>query len=559
MSMGEQARAAEATRNRIRELNNEMGKFTLAQRVASGGRTIASIGAGVAAGGYVLSKPIEQTMDYGMRLAQMSNTAFTDRDTKGRIAGKRELNDAVVKSVRYGGGTREGAAETLDSIIASGAVSGKDAMAMLPTLMKAATASGAQSTELAQIGIRAMQTFKIKPEDLSSITDMGIAAGQAGGFELKDMAKWLPQQMAMATNLGMSGKAGFAKLAAWNQASVITSGTKDEAGNNLRDLLMEINTPHFARHLQQIGVDGRGTLLKAQGKGINNVDATVTMVEKIVEKDKSYQALQAKLKGASNDGKKQIYEAMSKQMEGTAVGKIFHNQQSLMGFLGLMNNKEYVADVEKKTHEGEGNAGQKNFEVMSAEPEFKVQQAKNEKVFATYEAFDKLTPLIGSVADGFKSVAQEYPIMTSATIAATTALTALAAAAGAAGLVNMMMAGKGGGLTEMLSKGKGFASGAGSFLMKGARALTLPGLIGTGLYEGGSAALNAYQGKDASNMLSPTRGSLLSDVIGEAVARSMALFGNQSAKDAIQINVHLDGEQIATVVNKRNSRLASRN
>ena len=72
--------------------------------------------------------------------------------------------------------------------------------------------------------------------------NMAMSAGQAGGFELKDMAKWLPQQMAAASMSGMSGRAGFAKLAALNQAAMITAGNKEEAGNNVVNLLGKINS-----------------------------------------------------------------------------------------------------------------------------------------------------------------------------------------------------------------------------------------------------------------------------------------------------------------------------
>lgn len=556
MSMREQARAAEAARNKVRELNNEMGKFTLAQKAMRGLQTGAAVTGGAAAAGYVLSKPIGQTMDYGMRLAQMSNTAFTERDTIGRIAGKRELNTAVEKSVRYGGGTRESAAGALDNIIASGAMPGKDAMAILPTLMKTATASGADATDLSDIGIRAMQTFKIKPQDLSSIMDVALAAGQAGGFELKNMAKWLPQQMAMATNLGMSGKADFSKLAAWNQAAVITAGTKDEAGNNLRDLLMEINTPHFVKHLKNVGVENADSFfLKSQANGVNKVDATIDLVRQIISKDKSYQGLQNKLKGAeNNEEKRSIIEAMSKQMEGSKVGKIFHNQQSLMGLLGLMNNQGYLSDVEGKMHAGDGNAVDKNFAVVSSEAGFKTQQAANEKIFATQNAFENLTPLIGSVADGFSAIAQEYPNLTAATVAATTALAALAAAAGAAGLISVMGGGKGGSVLEkILTKTKGapaalgraaLAAGTGVVSVTGAGVVAAGaagGLVGTGIYHGA------------------IKGTEYEDRIGGMIATILAGLGNQEAKQALEVNLHLDGEQIAAVVNRRNASTARRN
>lgn len=546
LSMRDQARAAEATRNRIRELNNEMGKFTLGQKAMRGLQNGTAVAGGVAAGGYVLGKPIGQTMDYGMRLAQMSNTAFTERDTIGRIAGKRELNNAIVNAVRIGGGTRDSAAESLDTLIASGAMSGKDAMSMLPTLTKAATASGADASELAQIGIRGMQTFGIKPGEMGQVIDMAITAGQAGGFELKDMAKWLPQQMAAAKLSGISGTAGMAKLLAANQASAITAGTKDEAGNNLVNLLTKINSQDTAKDAQKLGINLSGTLAAARGKGVDSLDAFVGIVDSVVGKNKDYQALQTKLKTSTGSERKAVLESQTDILQGSAIGQIVQDRQALMALVGIMGNRDYMADVQKKTLNGSG-AADRNFAVMSNEAGFKVQQAENEKIFATQNAFENLTPIVGSVADGFASVAKEYPNLTAATVAATTALTALAAAAGVSALF-----GKKDAAASILSKAKN-APGA---LGKGALAAggALVSTAAVGVLAAGTA------GYGAGTMLydHEIKGSETEDRIGGMIATILASLGNEEAQKSLQINLHLDGEQIATVVNKRNARTATR-
>lgn len=559
MSMREQARAAEAARNKVRELNNEMGKFTLAQKAMRGLQTGAAVAGGAAAAGYVLSKPIGQTMDYGLRLAHMSNTAFTERDTIGRIAGKRELNAAIVNATRLGGGTRENTAETLDTLIASNSMSGKDAMGMLPTLTKATTATGAAGTDLAQIGISGMRTFGIKKDEMGIAINMGIAGGQAGGFELRDMAHWLPQQMAASKNSGMTGIAGFAKLVAANQASVITAGTKDEAGNNLANLLAKINSQDTANDAQRLGINLSGTLSAARGKGIDSLDAFVGIVDHMVSKDKNYQALQGKLKNTTGAERKSVLESQADILQGSAIGKIVQDRQALMALVAIMGNRGYMADVQKKVlaeanaKPGEG-ATDKNFAVISGEAGFKTQQAANEKIFATQNAFENLTPLIGSVADGFSAIAQEYPNLTAATVAATTALAALAAAAGAAGLVSMLGGGKSGSVLEkILTKTQGapaalgraaLAVGSGVASVTGAGVVAAGaagGLVGTGLYHGA------------------IKGTEYEDRIGGMIATILAGWGNQDAKQALEVNLHLDGEQIAAVVNRRNASTARRN
>lgn len=556
LSMREQARAADATRTRIRELNNEMGKYTLGQKAMSGLKTGAAVAGGIAAGGYVLSKPVGQTMDYGMRLAQMSNTAFNQRDTIGRIAGKRELNASIVNAVRVGGGTRESAAETLDTLIASGAMSGKDAMGMLPTLTKAATASGADPSQLAQIGIRGMQTMGIKPGEMGKVIDMAITAGQAGGFELKDMAKWLPQQMAAAKLSGISGIPGMAKLLAANQASAITAGTKDEAGNNLVNLLAKINSRDTAVDAKRLGINLSGTLSAARGKGMDSLDAFVGVVDSVVGKNKDYQALQGKLKTSTGAERRTVLESQADILQGSAIGQLVQDRQALMALVGIMGNRGYMADVQNKTLGGAG-AAEKNYAVIAEEAGFKVEQAANEKTFATQNAFEKLTPLVGSVAEGFSSIAKEYPLLTSATVAATTALTALAAAAlGMAG-ISVLTGGKGAGLTGLLAKGRGLISGAGALATRAGGALagvvagTAAVPLAAATAAGYGAGTLAYQGA--------IKGTEFGDDIGGMIATIMSAFGNAEAKRAIEVSLHLDGEQIATVVNRRNASTAARN
>ncbi|WP_050469163.1 phage tail tape measure protein [Herbaspirillum chlorophenolicum] len=466
MSWREQAMAADKMRETVTKLTNEMGRLTAAQKAHGALKFAGAAAVGIGAAAYTLKGPAERAMSYDRRLANMANTAYAERDASGRMSGMKTLEDAVNQARHSGGGTREQVAEALDTMIASGTVSDTDAIKMLPGIIKTSTASGTDAKELATIGIRAMQSFKIKPEDLPKVLSAAMAAGQAGGFELKDMAKWLPQQMAMAGNLGLSGKEGFAKLAAWNQASVITAGTKDEAGNNLRDLLNELNTPHFRKYMaEQYLANGQkmkkgdkeknlksvdDVFLDYQSKGVDKVSATLDMMQTVFSKNKSYQALQTKLKATDKDdkeGQRTIIEAMASQVQGTAVGKVFHNQQSLMAFLGLMNNSTYTDTVLGKVRgqfaskfdsSDAGSSADIAHQVIAATPDYKMEQAKEDAAMAQKSAIDGLTPAIGRASEAFSDLASKHPLLVGTTVLATTALGALA---GAAGLASMTMGG----------------------------------------------------------------------------------------------------------------------
>lgn len=533
------AAAQEKVRQKVTQLTNEMGKLTAAQRKSAEeaanlerGQRMMRYGAaavvGMGAGAYTLKAPAMEAMSFDERLAHMANTAFAERDTSGRKIGMQQLEKAITKSVgKGGGGTREQAAEALDTLIASGAVGSQDAMNMLPQLMRFSAASGADATQLAQIGIRAMQTFKVKAGDLPNLMNMALAAGQAGGFELKDMAKWLPQQMAAATMSGMSGRTGFAKLAALNQAAAITAGTKDEAGNNVVNLLAKINSSDTAHDAKKLGINLPKYLQQQRAKGLDSIDAFGALVDNTVAKRADYQALQKRLKSAkTDDDKKAALESMATIAQGAGVGKLIQDRQALMALLGMMNNREYLQEVLGKVKANDvasGGAGDKNYDLISSTSAFKMRQAEQQKEIGQKAAMDSLTPAIGKAAEAFADLASKHPLLIGTTTLATTALGALS---GAAGLATVAMGGKlpGGAVLGRVAKKMG--PGAMRFA-KGGVAGVAAGVGGYALEKGfGEESAISRYGSSAMNgaVLGGTIGSFV-PVIGTGIGAGVGALG----------------------------------
>ena len=505
LSAREMGRAYDAQKQKIRELRNEMGELTKSQKALAALPVVAGIGAAA----YTLKAPAQAAMSFDERLAGMANTAFADSDIAGRRAGMKQLESAINKAVgKGGGGTRDQAAETLDMLIASGAMSSRNAMDMLPQLMKASTASGASAVELAQIGIRAQQTFRIKPEEMSNVLNMALSAGQAGGFELKDMAKWLPQQMAAATMSGMSGRAGFAKLAALNQASAITAGTKDEAGNNVVNLLAKINSSDTANDAKKLGINLPAYLQAQRNKGLDSVDAFAALVDRTVSKRADYQVLKKQLASAkTGEDKRAALESMATIAQGAGIGKLVQDRQAMMALLGLMNNRQYMDDVLKKVQANDvssGGAIDNNYALMSETSSFKVRQAEQAKDAAQKSAMDGLTPAIGKAAEAFSDLAIKHPLLAGATTLATTAVTAFAAAAG---LTAVGLGGKLPGIGKVLGGGRA-AAGAVAGLASAPLAV-------------GAASLGA--GYAMGN----------TEPVGKLVLNVMSLFGSKDAQMAL--------------------------
>jgi hypothetical protein len=402
----------------------------LAELSASALQKAPAAAAGAVGAFYAAKTLMDKPMDYSLRLAHMANTAFGDRNLAGRQTGKAELNEAIMAAVRQGGGTRDAGAATLDSLIASGAVPIETAKTMLPALMKASSASGAGAEDIGKIAIKAMQTFKISESQLPEILDIAMKGGQAGGFELKDMAKWLPQMMAAGKLSGLQGVEGFRRIVAGAQASAITSGSKDEAGNNVVNLLAKLNSQDTQKDFAKEGFDLTGSLVDARAKGVNSIDAFVQFVDQIAAQDPQYVALQKKLAGAKTAGEKtDTLEALTSLLEGNAVGKVIQDRQALMYLLAEMNNRKYVTEVMDKTR-APGSAIDSAQALIQGESSYKFQAAGNEKDNAMSNVFNGKSGVLNNVLDGATGLAREFPVLTTATVAAATALGILATSAG---------------------------------------------------------------------------------------------------------------------------------
>ena len=466
-------RAAVETKRRIAELNAEMGKVSMGQRLGNIGRGIAGLAAGATAAGMVLAQPMKKQMDYDRSLAMTANTAFAERDVAGRIAGKAELNNAVKSAVEIGGGTKEDALGALDTMLASGAVKADTAMKLLPTLQKGATATGASTDDLEKIAISAMQQFDISEDQIGEVLDKAVAAGQAGNFELADMARWLPQQMAAGKSAGLKGMAGFEALLVANQQARVTAGTSDEAGNNLVNLLAKLTAKETSDRFRKLdikgkdgkdhGVDFIASMEAQKKKGKNSIEAFMSIMDQVIGQDGKYQALQKKLKSAKKEEQAQVLNEMTNLVEGTAIGQIISDRQALMALLGIRNNVSLGKEVKESLDKSEG-AVDTSHAVIKDTNSYKLEDAKNNVDFAQMQGMKGFNDALGDVSVKIAEYAKAYPDLTGKIVTAGTVVAALSAAAITAAGSLRLLGGKGGlglGVGDVLSKGAGVTGAAG--------------------------------------------------------------------------------------------------
>lgn len=518
-SQRELQRAARMTRDRVRELNAEMGKTTKLAHLSKWGKAAGTMAAGVYGAVRTLKEPIQQRRDFDLNLAYAANTAYSDRDVKGRIAGKQDLYNTVKQTVSSNGGSRDQALEALNAMIASGVVEIDVAKKLLPVIQRTSVASGTDSGEIAQIAISAMQQYQIKPEEVKLALDKAMAAGQAGQFELTDMAKWLPKAMAATANGGMNGLKDFDILLRALQQSRITAGGADEGGNNFVNLAAKITSSdavnRFARaeYVDKNGKRHRGinlaqSLLKHKEQGENTLDAFMHIVDEYMTSNKQYQQLQAKINAATNDTeKKQLLEQQASILGGTAVGELVADRQALMALLAIKNNKSFGDDVMKELQNAKGTIDTAHA-VIQDTTYAKQQNFNNTKEFGAMESLRGLDGTLGDVNQKLADYGNQYPTlgkMIGGTSVAFNALTTAAmAAAGALGLLSLG------------SLGKGKAGGGGKIGGKGGR-------FG-GLFKGKNTEVKASAGRVAG----ANAGKLATNT--EKVARNAATLGKYTDK-----------------------------
>lgn len=476
------------------------------------------VGASAAAAGYAADRMTRAPMEYDAKLAGMANTAYRERDQEGRISGMRSLDAAVRAAVRAGGGTKDSAADALGSMIASNSVSVDQAIAMLPALTRTATAGNADTTDLSKIATAAVSNMNIPVGEIRAALNDALVAGAEGGFELKDMAKWLPEIMTSASSSGMSGRDDFRTILAAMQASRKTAGSADKAGNNLMNLFGKISASDTRNDFKKLGLDLPQELAQARAKGVNALDAFVGLADKVVGRDPRFQKAQKELARAKGGGEETAaLESIKGIFQGAGLSSIIQDREAMLGLLGVMNNRDYMQNIRAGMRSDKGETDTA-FGVMAGRSSFKREQAFSEASFARDTAFEQVAPVLNRIFDTGTDVARQFPILTASTIGLVGAFGVLSAALGASGLVGLL---SGKGLT---------AGGAGMARVAGMAA----GGLGSAALVAGAGGAGYAAGRGLKLYERMFEGNAAGDMLGRSVAGVLSFLGNEEARNAMQ-------------------------
>ncbi|MEI7601758.1 MAG: phage tail tape measure protein [Aestuariivirga sp.] len=293
----------------------------------------------------------------------------------------------------------------------------------MPSIGKAATATGASLEDLSKAGFAAMSNLGIKAEDLARSFDIMAAAGKAGGFELKDMAQYLPSITALASSKGMTGQQGLSEIAAALQIVRRGAGDSSEAATNFNNILQKINSNDAIKNFKKHGVDIRKVLKDAVAKGADPLEAALRAINKAIKGDTS------------------------------RLGELFNDAQVQKGLLPLLNGIDDYIQIRDQTSKASG-VVDKDFARMM---ETGVEKTKAFRIALQNLATsigNALIPILGSAAgvlkplvEGLISVVDAHPRIAGALVAITAGFIGLKAAL--AGLSYLGLMGKGGMLSAL--------------------------------------------------------------------------------------------------------------
>ncbi|WAR43597.1 phage tail tape measure protein [Methylomonas rapida] len=457
-SQDELTRAAEKTRQKITRLTNEMGKLTAEQQKAAKAakdfetaqgriRGVVAGTAGLIAGTYTLKQPVMNAMSFDERLALEANTGYAEYNYAGKKMGEDAMRAAIVEAVKNGM-TKDSALDALHTLISGNQVGGtQGAIDLLPFIAKVSSGQGAAGEDVSNLLTTLMGSGYAKNLDQAKrMVEQGVGAGKAGQFEMVDMARYLPELLPDAKNAGLTGQAGYEKLLVWLQQARGKAGTSQEAANNVKNALAKLQSDDTAKAFDDAGRGDLGKMLMMKAaQGIDPATAWQQVIQSEIDKNPNLKPAMAKLKSAKSVADQDAaIESIKSMAGGQGLATFFRDMQAKSGMISLLDvdfGKQVAESIAQAVRDGAVNS---DFGYMETKSGFKVRRAGELKDLGEYAAADRLTPIIGDLADKFSDLSAKYPELTGGTTLATSGITAVASAAGFTALALGTSGGAGG-------------------------------------------------------------------------------------------------------------------
>ena len=308
----------------------------MARRAHSGGMTAAAHGAGLTAAGGLALQRAGSTMQPGMAFeAQMRDIRITGGFNAAQEA-------ALANQIRADALTYVQTTDKIGaglSVLVANGISDAKALGMYSGLLaKKSVASGAEVEDLSNTIVSLTKNLDIAAKDVGGAIDSLAYSGKQGSFELRDMAKWMPQLSPMMAALGVKGRGAVDELGAALQVARLGAGTSDEAANNLRNYLAKIVSPDTLQNFDKAGIDLKRRLLELQAQGVTPLQGSLRVITEYMGK-KGPEATRELRDALKIKDDEQRQQALDQLAQAYALGDLFRDQQA-MAFIrpALMND-----------------------------------------------------------------------------------------------------------------------------------------------------------------------------------------------------------------------------
>ncbi len=280
-----------ALEGRIAAVNRQMAEQVrllkienMTGRMRARGEALTSAGMGNVAGGAGILAGIGMVARGGADFQSgMTDIALKADLSRQATAG---LQNNILAAARAAKALPEDLRAGVD-VLAGFGMTPQAATAMIAPIGKVATAYRAEIDDLAAASFANFSNLKVPVAASARALEIMAAAGNAGAFEIKDMAKYFPSLTAQAQAFGQSGVAAVADLAAAAQIARKGTGDSAAAATNLQNLLAKINTEETQKKFAKFGIDLPAALKKAYAEGKTPLEAIADLSNKALGGDLS--------------------------------------------------------------------------------------------------------------------------------------------------------------------------------------------------------------------------------------------------------------------------------
>lgn len=542
-SLRQQVAAAERLRQQLQQAGN--AQRDLNRSSPGSNRNLIGGAAGLAGGGYAAgmigANYLKEPREYMKQISLATDTALAGQKLSLSEFNKKvyEMEGFVRNSSIKGGSSPQQMVQALNTLTASNVYDFNQLKDVMLQVSRTAFGSGADANDVALMTI-AQKNFGLN--DTVRANDQAMKAGQLGSFELRDMARYMPDLLTQGKGAGYIGDKGYRDLLTMMQLSKKTAGTAEGAAVNLSDLLGSFSQYHlglsFAKHVKvekgdpiaaygvskkRSGFDWTTYAANMREKGIGEVEAAALIMNRQMEKSPLYQKYRGKAQEALKSGNNSEYlenvQAATQIAAQSEIGKIFHNKQALMAFMGITMNMEkggFKEELDKGISDSQGTI-QISHERQAAQEYGKNSSLETAQFNAKVDNYNGVSGWWGDFKQELADFAASNSSVAAAASAAVVGLTAVAAAGGVAAVAM-----RGGTLGGIAGAGGLLAGGAGTALKVGGQ-VAVAGIAGYGV---GTGIRNMYMQTET--------GKNFDDWAGEKIAQILAAFGNDEARAAVE-------------------------